>query len=138
MFGSVVHEDRSVIDLLDSNYTFVNERLARHYGIPGVYGSYMRRVALPKDSPRLGILGQGSISTITSAGDRTSPVQRGAFVMETLFGAPVPRPPPGVNTDLNQDLRLSIPRPCGSGSRSTAQIQHARLVTRSWIQSASR
>lgn len=109
LFGSVVHEDRSVVDLLDSNYTFVNERLARHYSIPGVYGSYMRRVALPKDSPRLGILGQGSILTITSAGDRTSPVQRGAFVMETLFGAPVPRPPPGVNTDLNQDPAVARP-----------------------------
>ena len=109
LFGSVVHEDRSVINLLDSNYTFVNERLARHYGIPGVYGSYMRRIALPKDSPRLGILGQGSILTITSAGDRTSPVQRGAFVMETLFGAPVPRPPPGVNTDLNQDPTAEHP-----------------------------
>ncbi len=109
LFGSVVHEDRSVVDLLDSNYTYVNERLARHYSIPGVYGSYMRRVALPKDSPRLGILGQGSILTITSAGDRTSPVQRGAFVMETLFGAPVPRPPPGVNTDLNQDPTAGHP-----------------------------
>ena len=109
LFGSVVHEDRSVVELLDSNYTFVNERLARHYGIPGIYGSYMRRVALPKDSPRLGILGQGSILTITSAGDRTSPVQRGAFVMETLFGAPVPRPPPGVNTDLNQDPTAEHP-----------------------------
>jgi hypothetical protein len=109
LFGGVLHEDRSVIDLLDSNYTFVNERLARHYGIPGVYGSYMRRVALPRDSPRLGILGQGSILTITSAGDRTSPVQRGAFVMETLFGAPVPRPPPGVNTDLNQDPTAEHP-----------------------------
>jgi hypothetical protein len=103
LVGSIVHEDHNVIDLLDANYTYLNERLARHYGIPGVYGSYMRRVALPKNSPRLGILGQGSILTITSAGDRTSPVQRGAFVMETLFGAPVPRPPPGVNTDLNQD-----------------------------------
>jgi Protein of unknown function (DUF1592)/Protein of unknown function (DUF1588)/Protein of unknown function (DUF1585)/Protein of unknown function (DUF1587)/Protein of unknown function (DUF1595) len=109
LFGSVVHEDRSVVDLLNSNYTYVNERLARHYSIPGVHGSYMRRVALPKDSPRLGILGQGSILTITSAGDRTSPVQRGAFVMETLFGAPVPRPPPGVNTDLNQDPTAGHP-----------------------------
>jgi len=109
LFGSMVREDRSVVDLLDSNYTYVNERLARHYGIANVYGSYMRRVALPKDSPRLGILGQGSILTITSAGDRTSPVQRGAFVMETLFGAPVPRPPPGVNTDLNQDPTAGHP-----------------------------
>ena len=109
LFGSIVREDRSVIDLLDSNYTYLNARLARHYGVPRIYGDYMRRVALPKDSPRLGILGQGSILTVTSAGDRTSPVQRGAFVMETLFGAPVPRPPPGVNTDLNQDPAASRP-----------------------------
>jgi len=103
LFGGIVHEDRSVIDLLDSNYTYLNERLARHYGIAGIYGSYMRRVKLPNHSPRSGLLGQGSILTVTSAGDRTSPVQRGAFVMETLLGAPVPRPPPGVNTDLNQE-----------------------------------
>ena len=109
LFGSIVYEDRSIVDLLDSHYTYLNEQLARHYDIPGVYGSYMRRVALPKDSPRQGILGQGSILTITSAGDRTSPVQRGAFVMETLFGAPVPRPPPGVNTDLNQDPAAARP-----------------------------
>jgi hypothetical protein len=108
-FNDIVANDRPIFDLFNANYTFVNERLARHYGIPGVYGSYMRRVALPKDSPRLGILGQGSILTITSAGDRTSPVQRGAFVMETLFGAPVPRPPPGVNTDLNQDPTAEHP-----------------------------
>ena len=109
LFGSILHEDRSVLDLLDSNYTYLNERLAEHYGIAGVYGSFLRRVVLPKDSPRRGILGQGSILTVTSAGDRTSPVQRGAFVMETLFGAPVPRPPPGVNTDLNQDLTIARP-----------------------------
>ena len=109
LFGSIVHEDRSVVALLDCNYTYLNERLARHYGLPGIYGSYMRRVALAKNSPRRGLLGQGSILTVTSAGDRTSPVQRGAFVMETLFGAPVPRPPPGVNTDLNQDLTAARP-----------------------------
>jgi hypothetical protein len=100
LFANVLHEDRPVLELLDADYTFVNERLARHYGIPGVRGSYMRRVSLPKDSPRRGLLGQGSILTVTSVGDRTSPVIRGAWVMENLMGAPVPRPPPGVEADL--------------------------------------
>ena len=108
-FGSVMHEDRSLVDLLDADYTFVNERLARHYGIPDIRGSYMRRVSLPEDSPRRGLLGQGSILTVTSAGDRTSPVIRGAWVMENLMGAPVPRPPPGVETDLKATADASAP-----------------------------
>lgn len=109
LFGSIMREDRSLIDLLDANYTFVNERLARHYGIPNIHGGYMRRVSLPADSPRRGLLGQGSILTVTSAGDRTSPVQRGAWVMETLFGAPVPQPPPGVDQNLKEGADLSRP-----------------------------
>jgi mono/diheme cytochrome c family protein len=108
-FGSVMREDRSLVDLLDADYTFLNERLARHYGIPGVRGSYMRRVPLPKDSARRGLLGQGSILTVTSVGDRTSPVIRGAWVMENLMGAPVPRPPPGVETDLNAAADATAP-----------------------------
>ncbi|HEV7631474.1 MAG TPA: DUF1592 domain-containing protein [Steroidobacteraceae bacterium] len=100
LFENVLREDRPVLELLDADYTFVNERLARHYGIPNVRGSYMRRTALPKDSPRRGLLGQGSILTVTSVGDRTSPVIRGAWVMENLLGAPAPRPPPGVEADL--------------------------------------
>jgi hypothetical protein len=103
LFATIVHEDRSVLDLLDADYTFVNERLARHYGIPNVRGSYMRRISLPKDSPRRGVLGQGSVLTVTSVGDRTSPVMRGAWVMENLMGAPVPRPPPGVEADLKAE-----------------------------------
>jgi hypothetical protein len=109
LFGNILHEDRSVLELLDANYTFVNERLARHYGIANVHGSYMRKVLLPKDSPRRGLLGQGSILTVTSAGNRTSPVQRGAWVMETLFGAPVPQPPPGVDQSLKEDPTLARP-----------------------------
>jgi len=70
-------DDRSVVNLLDSDFTLVDERLARHYGIPGVLGSRMRRIALPEDSPRRGLLGQGSILTLTSAANRTSPVVRG-------------------------------------------------------------
>jgi hypothetical protein len=109
LFGDIMREDRSLIDLLDADYTFVNERLARHYGIPNIHGGYMRRVSLPAASPRRGLLGQGSILTVTSAGDRTSPVQRGAWVMQTLFGAPVPQPPPGVDQNLKEGADLSRP-----------------------------
>ncbi len=109
LFESVLRENRSVASLLDSDYTFLNERLARHYGIDGVRGSYMRRVSLPKESPRRGLLGQGSILTVTSAGNRTSPVMRGAWVMETLLGAPVPQPPPGVEADLKESPDMSHP-----------------------------
>ncbi|MEO8308900.1 MAG: DUF1592 domain-containing protein [Pseudomonadota bacterium] len=109
LFASFLHENRSVVDLLDCDYTFLNERLARHYGIEGVRGTYMRRVSLPKDSPRRGLLGQASILTVTSAGNRTSPVMRGAWVMQTLLGAPVPQPPPGVEADLKEVV--DSPRP---------------------------
>jgi mono/diheme cytochrome c family protein len=102
LFASVMHENRSIVDLLDNDYTFLNERLARHYGIEGVRGTYMRRVQLPKDSPRRGLLGQGSILTVTSVGNRTSPVMRGAWVLTTLLGATVPNPPPGVEADLKE------------------------------------
>ena len=102
LFASVVSGDRSIVDLLDADYTFLNERLAKHYGIAGVRGTYMRQVALPADSPRRGLLGQGSILTVTSVGNRTSPVIRGAWVLEGLLGAHVPQPPPGVEADLKE------------------------------------
>ncbi len=92
-FGSIIHEDRSVIDLLNADYTFVNERLARHYGVPNVYGSQFRRISWPEDSPRRGLLGQGSILTVTSIATRTSPVQRGKWLLENVLGTP-PNPPP--------------------------------------------
>ena len=95
LFASILHEDRSVLDLLRADYTFLNERLARHYGVPGVYGSNFRRVAVTDDARR-GILGQGSILTVTSHADRTSPVVRGKWVLENLLGAPPPPPPPEV------------------------------------------
>lgn len=103
LFRDVVREDRSVLSLLDSDYTWLNERLARHYGIDDVRGDYMRRVTLPADSPRRGLLGHGSILTATSVANRTSPVVRGAWIVEDLLGAPVPTPPPGVETDLGED-----------------------------------
>jgi len=93
-FDSIVREDRSVLELLTADYTFVNERLAKHYGIPNVTGNTFRRVAAPDD--RRGLLGQGSILTLTSVADRTSPVLRGKWVLEVLFGTPPPPPPPNV------------------------------------------
>jgi Protein of unknown function (DUF1592)/Protein of unknown function (DUF1588)/Protein of unknown function (DUF1585)/Protein of unknown function (DUF1587)/Protein of unknown function (DUF1595) len=95
-FESIKNDDRSVLDLLRANYTFVNERLAKHYGIPYVYGSHFRRVALPVDGPRGGLLGQASVLTVTSYANRTSPVQRGKWVLENLIGMPPPPPPPNV------------------------------------------
>jgi len=92
-FGSIIHEDRSVIDLLNADYTFVNERLAKHYGVPNVFGSQFRRISWPEDSPRRGLLGQGSILTVTSIATRTSPVQRGKWLLENVLGTP-PNPPP--------------------------------------------
>jgi hypothetical protein len=94
-FESVQHEDRSVLDLLDADYTFVNERLARHYGIAGIYGPDFRRVPVPSDARR-GLLGQGSMLLVTSNANRTSPVQRGKWILENLLGSPPPLPPPNV------------------------------------------
>ena len=102
-FADIVREDKGVLSLLDSDYTWLNDRLARHYGIADVRGDYMRRVPLPEDSPRRGLLGQGSILTATSAANRTSPVVRGTWIVEDLLGAPVPTPPPGVETDLGEE-----------------------------------
>ena len=93
---SVIREDRSALDLLRANYTFLNERLARHYGIPNVKGNRFRRVELPAESHRGGLLGQGSILTVTSYPDRTSPVVRGKWILENLLGTPPPPPIPGV------------------------------------------
>jgi hypothetical protein len=94
-FGSIIREDRSILDLLRADYTFVDERLARHYGIPNVYGSRFRRVTLA-DENRRGLLGQGSILTVTSVASRTSPVARGKWVLENILGTPAPLPPPNV------------------------------------------
>jgi mono/diheme cytochrome c family protein len=98
--ASTLREDRRVGDLLDADYTFVNERLARHYGIPGVYGSRFRRVTLPNHDQRGGLLTQGALLATTSYPDRTSPVLRGKFLLNNIFGFPTPPPPPGVDTNL--------------------------------------
>ncbi|PWU09323.1 MAG: hypothetical protein C5B51_06465 [Terriglobia bacterium] len=94
-FRSIIQEDRSVLDLLNADYTFVDELLARHYGIPNVFGSQFRRVTLTGDARR-GLLGQGSILLVTSVANRTSPVQRGKWILENLMGTAPPLPPPNV------------------------------------------
>ena len=95
LFLDVVREDRSVLDLLRTSSTWLNERLARHYGIPNVYGEAFRRVTFD-NGERGGLLGQGSILTVTSYPDRTSPVVRGKWILENLLGTPPPPPPPNV------------------------------------------
>jgi hypothetical protein len=95
LFGSIIREDRSVVELLTADYTFVNERLARHYGIPRVYGSHFRRVPV-REEARRGILGHGSILAVTSNANRTSPVRRGKWILENLIGSPPPPPPANV------------------------------------------
>src|SRR5205809_7317105 len=107
--GSTIREDRSIVDLLNADYTFVNERLARHYGIPGVYGSRFRRVTLPNLEQRGGLLAQGSLLTTTSYPDRTSPVLRGKWLLNNIFGLPVPAPPPGVDSNLPEPRRGALP-----------------------------
>jgi hypothetical protein len=94
-FASILHEDRSVLELLTADYTFLNERLARHYGIPNIKGSHFRRVTVTDDNRR-GLLGQGSILTVTAYPHRTSPVRRGKWILENLLGTPPPPPPPNV------------------------------------------
>jgi hypothetical protein len=91
-FASIIREDRSVMDLLNADYTFVNERLARHYGMPYVYGTHFRRITLP-DGNRRGLLGKGALLMVTSHPHRTSPVLRGKWILENVLGAPPPGPP---------------------------------------------
>ena len=95
LFANVMREDLPVLDMVTADYTFVNERLAKHYGIPGVYGSHFRKVQIA-DPNRRGILGQASFLTVTSESNRTSPVKRGKYILETILGTPPPPPPPNV------------------------------------------
>lgn len=102
-FGSIVREDRSVLDLLTADYTYVNERLAKHYGIPNLYGPQFRRVTLGPDlDMRRGLLGKGALLTVTSNAARTSPVARGKWFLQTFYGVSPPDPPPNVDTTLKE------------------------------------
>lgn len=108
-FESVLREDRSVLELIKSNYTFLNERLAKHYGIPHVYGSRFRRVVLDEDSHRGGLLRQGSILTVTSYATRTSPVIRGKWILENILGTPPPPPPDDVPALTDNVVSAQLP-----------------------------
>ena len=108
-FDSVLREDRSVLDLLDADYTFLNERLAKHYGIPGIYGSRFRRIELGEDSRRGGLLRHGSILSVTSYATRTSPVIRGKWVLDNIYGAPPPPPPANVPVLEDNSVRAGLP-----------------------------
>jgi Protein of unknown function (DUF1592)/Protein of unknown function (DUF1588)/Protein of unknown function (DUF1587)/Protein of unknown function (DUF1585)/Protein of unknown function (DUF1595)/Planctomycete cytochrome C len=111
-FESILRENRSVLDMLTADYTFLNERLAVHYDVPGIQGSYFRRVTLPPDSPRRGILGHASILTMTSHAIRTSPVFRGKWVLMNVLGTPPPEPPPNI--------------PALSDKKTQAKVQNMR------------
>jgi hypothetical protein len=95
-FAYVIKENRSLVELIECNYTFLNEDLAKHYGIPGVVGKQMRKVTLPPDSPRGGVLTQGTVLAVTSNPTRTSPVKRGVFVLDAILGTRPPPPPPNI------------------------------------------
>jgi hypothetical protein len=114
-FGSLLRDNASVVGLLNANYTFLNERLAKHYGIPGVYGERFRKVAVP-DVNRQGLLGHGSLLAVTSVATRTSPTIRGKFILTTLMGLPAPVPPPSVPA-LDQSAPLSAARPATTRER---------------------
>ena len=134
LIDSVMREDRSVLDLLRANYTFVNERLARHYGIPNVYGSRFRRVTFDElpgsdaESARGGLLRQGSILIVTSYATRTSPVIRGKWVLDNLLGVPPPPPPPNVpalDDAKTIDAERADPRAAGRASRESRRARAA-------------
>ena len=118
LFETIVREDRSVLDLLGARYTFLNERLARHYGIPQIYGSRFRRIALAGDSVRGGLLGQASIQMVTSYPNRTSPVLRGKWLLENVLGTPPPDPPADVPA-IEETTADGQPR-----SMREAMVQH--------------
>jgi hypothetical protein len=109
LFENVMREDRSVLDLIRSDYTFLNGRLARHYQVPHVYGERFRRVAVDDDSGRGGLLRHGSVLTVTSYATRTSPVLRGHWVLENFLGTPPPPPPPDVPALEDNDVDASLP-----------------------------
>jgi hypothetical protein len=105
----VLREDRSLLTFIRADYTFLNERLAKHYGIPGVYGSRFRRVTLAPDSHRGGLLRHGSVLSVTSYATRTSPILRGVLVLSNIFGAPPPPPPPDVPALDESSVAANLP-----------------------------
>jgi Protein of unknown function (DUF1588)/Protein of unknown function (DUF1585)/Protein of unknown function (DUF1592) len=133
-FNYVVHDDRDVLELIDSNYTFLNATLAKHYSIEGVDGDEMRRVELPAGSPRGGVLTQATMLAVTSNPNRTSPVKRGLFILENILGSPPPPPPPpnvplldSAKTDIH-DHRPTVRELQEAHRREPlCQVCHARM-----------
>jgi mono/diheme cytochrome c family protein len=127
-FGSIVHEDRSILDLLTADYTYVNERLAKHYGIPNVYGPQFRRVTLPVElDVRRGLLGKGALLTVTSVAARTSPVARGKWFLQTFLGVTPPDPPPNVPVIKEKPLDTTGNAKAPT-MRETMEAHHANPV----------
>ena len=124
LFGYILRENRSVLELMNADYTFLNERLAKHYGIPGVYGERFRQVKLT-DPNRRGLLGQGSVLSLTAVATRTSPVFRGKYVLSTFLDTPPPPPPPNVPTleESNKEARRPSRRRCASSSSCIARTR---------------
>jgi hypothetical protein len=133
-FEAMLKEDRPVTDLLGTDFTFLNERLAKHYGIPGVKGDQLQRVTLPKDSPRGSVLTQGAVLMVTSTPTRTAPVIRGKWVLEQILGISPPPPPPDV-PPLPEQHQASQSASCGKGWSNIARRLIARVATRRWIRS---
>ena len=130
-FDSVLREDRSVLTFIKADYTFLNERLAKHYGIPNVYGSRFRRVTLAPESKRGGLLRQGSVLAVTSYATRTSPVLRGVLVLRNIFGAPPPPPPPNVPALDESTVAANLPmrqRLAAHRSNAVCASCHARSI----------
>ena len=108
-FSYIIEQDRSVLDFINADYTFLNERLAKHYGIPHIYGSHFRKVKLDADSHRGGILRHGSILTVTSYANRASPVIRGNWILANILGTPTPPPPPDIPALVEGVISASLP-----------------------------
>ena len=133
---SQVQEDRSIPELLTADYTFLNEQLARHYGIAKVYGSHFRRVKL-SDENRWGLFGKASILAVTSYPHRTSPTIRGKWLLENILATPVPPPPPDVDTTLKEGPSVKPASVREMLETSSRESRRVRVVTRAWILSGS-
>ena len=134
LFENIIKEDRSILEFIDANYSFLNQRLAEFYGIPDVKGPEFRKVDLT-GTPRGGILTQASVLTVSSYANRTSPVLRGKWVLENILNAPPPPPPPNVPA-LDEKADRLVRLPCGSRWKSIGRTRPALRATRAWTRLA--
>lgn len=128
-FADIARSDRSVLELIDSRETFLNDRLASYYGLPGVTGGQFRRVTLPEGSPRGGVLTMGAVLTVTSHATRTSPVKRGLFVLDELLGAPPPPPPPNIPRLEQSAAKASLPDDAPLREKLAAHLLNPTCIT---------